>query len=178
VKANAKITALTLRIDDMEAASKKYNLVITGLKQRQKLERPIHLAALVRDFFREQLGLDAVTFDEAQRDHGDTASTDKEKEIRCLCRFVRAFFYYSSAQGHPGQVSVRSGKGRRPLRKSVRPPRSRRPRVRGHLRGLYRPCQVAQEASGLVCAQEGEDEQEKVGAQIRHTLLQREGVCL
>lgn len=57
----------------MEEEGKKYNIVIRGLRQKQKLERPLQLDALVLDFFRRQLGLEDARFDEAQRVHQDNA---------------------------------------------------------------------------------------------------------
>ena len=57
----------------MEEEGKKYNIVIRGLRQQQKLERPLQLNALVLDFLTQQLGLDDARFDEAQRVQQDNA---------------------------------------------------------------------------------------------------------
>ncbi len=73
--ANAKVFALSQRLDEMEAEARKYNLVIRGLKQKQKLERPTHLETLVKGFFAERLGLADVAFDEARRNKADSSGT-------------------------------------------------------------------------------------------------------
>ena len=71
--ANVKIAKLSRRIDSMEEEGKKYNVVIRGLRQRQKLERPLQLDALVLDFLTQQLGLEDARFDEARRVQQDNA---------------------------------------------------------------------------------------------------------
>ena len=71
--ANVKIAELSKRVDRMEEEGKKYNVIIRGLRQHQKLERPIQLNALVLDFLTQQLGLEDARFDEARRVQHDNA---------------------------------------------------------------------------------------------------------
>ena len=70
---NVNIVELSRRIDSMEEEGKKYNVVIRGLRQQQKLERPLQLDALVLDFLTQQLGLEDARFDEARRVQQDNA---------------------------------------------------------------------------------------------------------
>ena len=71
--ANVKIAELSKRVDRMEEEGKKYNVIIRGLRQQQKLERPLQLDALVLDFLTQQLGLEDARFDEARRVQHDNA---------------------------------------------------------------------------------------------------------
>ena len=71
--ANIKIAELSKRVDRMEEEGKKYNVIIRGLRQQQKLERPLQLDALVLDFLTQQLGLEDTHFDEARRVQHDNA---------------------------------------------------------------------------------------------------------
>ena len=75
--ANVKIAELSKRVDRMEEEGKKYNVIIRGLRQQQKLERPLQLDALVLDFLTQQLGLEDAHFDEARRVQHDNAGSIK-----------------------------------------------------------------------------------------------------
>ena len=75
--ANVKIAELPKRVDRMEEEGKKYNVIIRGLRQQQKLERPLQLDALVLDFLTQQLGLEDAHFDEARRVQHDNAGSIK-----------------------------------------------------------------------------------------------------
>ena len=43
--------------EEAETASKRYNLIISGLRKKRRLERPGHLEALVTAFLTDRLGL-------------------------------------------------------------------------------------------------------------------------
>ena len=89
--ANVKIAELSKRVDRMEEEGKKYNVIIRGLRQQQKLERPLQLDALVLDFLTQQLGLEDAHFDEARRVQHDNAGSikravfEKKKAIAFHC---------------------------------------------------------------------------------------------
>jgi hypothetical protein len=54
------------KISQIEAHAKKYNLIIRGMKQDKRLERPSHLEELVKQFFEHTLELPGVQFDEVK----------------------------------------------------------------------------------------------------------------
>jgi len=57
----------TQRIDRMEIADRKNNLIIKGIRQDKRLERAHDLEALLKKFFKVTLGLTVVNFEEAER---------------------------------------------------------------------------------------------------------------
>ena len=54
----------TIRIDKMETAERKNNLIIRGLKQDKRLERTHHLEAVLKSFFNDILNLEDIHFEE------------------------------------------------------------------------------------------------------------------
>lgn len=57
------------RIDLMEIADRKNNLIIKGITHERRLERPNHLEALLRKFFKDDIGLAGVKFEEVSNLH-------------------------------------------------------------------------------------------------------------
>lgn len=64
---NVKLFELSNRLDDLEAESKKYNLIIYDLPPTKRLERPYHLESLVNTFFNTRLTLTEINFNEVER---------------------------------------------------------------------------------------------------------------
>ena len=50
-----------------ERESVKYRLILSGLRKRRRLERPLHLIKTVNDFINSTLGLEGVEVEEAKR---------------------------------------------------------------------------------------------------------------
>ena len=73
-KLNKKLVGVSKRLEAAETNAKKYNIIVSGLTKTRKLERTTHLERLIKDFFRNVLGLPNVQFDEVRRlkDHTST----------------------------------------------------------------------------------------------------------
>lgn len=54
----------TGRIEVMEARERRKNLIIKGLRQERRLERPSHLEAILKRFFKQTLNVTAAKFEE------------------------------------------------------------------------------------------------------------------
>ncbi len=63
----SKLNAVAKKLDHMEAAAKKYNLILVGLPPERRLERPKHVEQLVLKFLKETLKIGDIAFDEAER---------------------------------------------------------------------------------------------------------------
>lgn len=75
----------TQRIDLMEITERKNNLIIKGIKQERRLERPHHLDVILRKFFKEILSLPGLKFEEVSH-YKDT------------CDDISIFVYDSSSR--------------------------------------------------------------------------------
>lgn len=64
-KNEAEIKANAEKIGQIETAEKKYNLIVQGLPQERKLERPTHLELVLKKFFKQTLRLNGINFEEA-----------------------------------------------------------------------------------------------------------------
>ena len=56
----------TGRIEVMEARERRKNLIIKGLRQERRLERPNHLEGILKRFFKQTLNVTAAKFEEVQ----------------------------------------------------------------------------------------------------------------
>ena len=54
----------TGRIEVMEARERRKNLIIKGLRQERRLERPNHLEGILKRFFKQTLNVTAAKFEE------------------------------------------------------------------------------------------------------------------
>ena len=73
-KLNKRLVGVSKRLEAAETNAKKYNIIVSGLTKTRKLERTTHLERLIKDFFKNVLGLPNVQFDEVRRlkDHTPT----------------------------------------------------------------------------------------------------------
>ena len=55
------------RIDVIEIADRKKNLILRGIKHQRRLERPQHLDAILKKFFKETLGMSSIKFEEVPK---------------------------------------------------------------------------------------------------------------
>ena len=84
-KLNKRLVGVSKRLEAAETNAKKYNIIVSGLTKTRKLERTTHLERLIKDFFKNALGLPNVQFDEVRRlkDHTTTkvAIDENSKKI-------------------------------------------------------------------------------------------------
>ena len=59
----------TGRIEVMEARERRKNLIIKGLRQERRLERPNHLEGILKRFFKQTLNVTAAKFEEVLLKH-------------------------------------------------------------------------------------------------------------
>ena len=88
------------RISDLVASMKKYNLIIRGIAQEKRLERPAHLEAVVKKIFQQKLGLNVVHFDEVMptKKHLCRARTISPYEVVTFDKFFFATKKYSRSR--------------------------------------------------------------------------------
>ena len=63
---SSKTDRNTLRIEDIEKNERKNNLIIKGIPQDRRLERPSHLQGMVKKLFKQSLKLSGVHFEEVR----------------------------------------------------------------------------------------------------------------
>ena len=54
------------RIEEIESSERKNNLIIKGIKQDRRLERPSHLQGMIKKFFKQTLKLSGVQLEEVR----------------------------------------------------------------------------------------------------------------
>ena len=54
------------RIEEIESSERKNNLIIKGIKQERRLERPSHLQGMIKKFFKQTLKLSGVQLEEVR----------------------------------------------------------------------------------------------------------------
>ena len=64
---NACSLQLREKQEQAEREAVKYRLILSGLRKRRRLERPLHLIQTVNDFINSTLGLEGVEVEEANR---------------------------------------------------------------------------------------------------------------
>jgi len=76
----------TGRIEVMEARERRKNLIIKGLRQERRLERPNHLEGILKRFFKQTLNVTAAKFEEAMRlkpkEAGDVVNNGAPIKVR------------------------------------------------------------------------------------------------
>ena len=92
-KLNKRLVGVSKRLEAAETNAKKYNIIVSGLTKTRKLERTTHLERLIKDFFKNVLGLPNVQFDEVRRlkDHTPTKVAIDENSKRITDPIVIKF---------------------------------------------------------------------------------------